>query len=285
MLAQHKGDIPPLVVNSIRVPRSALRFSAACFAGSHWTLSQIRTPELAKANATFAEELATALRGVGAARAFAPNPTEFNGKVIEPEALTTKIDLPYGVAAYRNTALPADGAYLRRAGDAGIFSAGGCGMVVVACKEHLLFAHAGRESLLDRAWVRTRGASRSRPADLVDNLVDALLEKGCVVGDIFAWPMYFIAPSEFVHHRDDKDPAHAEYNRAAMAFLPREFAGAAGEVDEERILIDLPRIARAQFLRRGVPDTQVFLDHAYLSDELPHTRKGGGRYLVATVRH
>lgn len=285
MLAtKEEAGIKPLVHTCITVPGGRLVFSSACFPGDHWSLKRLREPEDGLRHAVFAEEVGCALRGIGVRRAYAPNPTEFNGALIEPHELHFPILLPHGVVMYRNTAQPADATYLTKSGDAGIFSAGGCGMVVVAWGELLLFAHAGRESLLDRSEVCTQGAQRGRPQGLVDNLVDALCAKGAHTRDLYAWPLYFIKPRHFVHAPDD--PVHGEYNRGAIAYIPAHYGAHCGKVTRAGLLLDLPRIVQTQFVRRGVPKTNVSLAHAYLEDELPTTRNSeNGRYLVAAVRH
>jgi hypothetical protein len=288
MLAEADKHIRPLVNNRLTVPDSGLCFSAACFAGKHWTLSKLREPQDANNNPTFAEEVGGALRGLGARRAYAPSPVEFNAVVIKPERLLFPIVLPYGVVMYRNIAALADGTFLRRAGDAGVFSAGGCGVLAVAYLRHLFFAHAGRECLLDREWVKSEGAHRSRAIpSVVDSILDALVELGPLDTTlVHAWPLYFIKPVEFVHHAADKDPQHAEYNRAAIRFLPKQFGAECGAVTADSIKIDLPRIARQQLLRRHIPSANIHMEHCYLADELPTTRNSeNGRYLVAIVRH
>jgi hypothetical protein len=118
-----------------------------------------------------------------------------------------------------------------------------------------------------------------------DSIIDTWVELNPLnTSEVHVWPLYFIKPRDFAHRADDPDLKHQGYNRAAMELLPKQFGVECGTVDDEAIYLDLPHIARRQFLRRGIPARNIHMEHAYLADELPTTRKGGGRYLVAIVR-
>jgi hypothetical protein len=286
--AEAREEITPLVRNDLSVPGTDMTFTAACFEGTDWSLGPLQRAEDAEDHPHLVHKIRSAMRHLGADRGFAPtpNPTEFNGEVILPERLERVINLGHKVLLFRNREVPADGTFLRSPRDAGVFSAGGCGMVIVAGGDLLLFAHAGRESLLDRTEIRTAGQERSRRRDLMSNLVETMQQRGVPSEKLFVWLMYFIKPDDFVHSTKDPNEAHAAYNCGALRYLPEQYGEAAGRVDAESIRIDLPRIARMQCLYLGVPARNISLDHAYLADELPHTRKpGGGRYLAAAVRH
>lgn len=275
--------IPPLVRFPFTVPWSKTRFTVACFEGTDWSLGPLQEPEDVAKNRALATRINDALHGLGATIAYAPNPTAFNGEVISPVDLDRNLKLGE-VHMRRNRSWPADSTFLIYPGNAGVFSAGGCGVIVIGYRNDLLFGHAGRESLLDRHYVETEGAARSRPADLIDNMLDALGIDSDTAQEVWAWPLFFIKPEDFVHRFDDPDPRHAPYNQAAARFLPKTYAEY-GWVDKDAVYIDLPNIAACQLMKRGVPRGNINLDHAYLADELPTTRKGGGRYLVAVVRH
>lgn len=275
--------IAPLVCNHFAVPGSTTRFLVSCFRGSDWSLKDMYEPQDVYRHPELAARLGAALSGLGAWDVYAPTPVKFNGEIMLPAILSDTLHLPHNVYLHRNGSVYADGTFLSHRGEGGVFSAGGCGMVLAAYGDDLIFAHAGRESIIDRRRVRTRGAEEDRKRDLVDNILVAL-----GVSDhkkVHLWPLYFIGPEHFVHHKDDPNPKHAEYNRGAMEYLPQQFPGEFGEVDGDSIKIDLPRIFRAQCVKRGVPAGNVHLEHSYLAKELPTTRtNGGGRYLVAAVR-
>jgi hypothetical protein len=280
--------IPPLVNNKIEVPGTNIVFSAACFGGQSdkdWSLGPLQKPSDVAKNPELSRRVNDALWSIGVETAYAPNPTAFNGKVILPPNLHERLKLGE-VWIYRNKAEPADATFLHYPRTAGVFSAGGCGMLVIAYKDKLLFGHAGRESLTDRKRVMTEGKEEGRRKDLVDNMLNELQRSFGFRGmeHVHAWPLYFIKPEDFAHRFDDPLPEHQPYNRAAANYLPtryREF----GWVDQFGINIDLPKVAKSQLMEHGVPEENIHLEHCYLSDELPHTRNGGGRYLVAVVRH
>ena len=210
------------------------------------------------------------------------NPTEFNARIIGRAILSRKLILPYGVTLFRNQSVPADGTSLRKPGDAGILSAGGCSIIVATLGDEVVFAHAGRECVLDRTRVLTNGAQTSRWApSVVDNIVCALTPHPELRRYLRAWVFYSIKAQDFDHRFDDAK--HASYNKAAAHYLPQEYGREFGRIDDEAVYIDIPKIVRRQFHQLGVEN--VSLEHAYLADELPTTRNGGGRYLAAIVRN
>jgi hypothetical protein len=272
--------IRPLVSNMFRVPGHP-SFTAACFAGDHWSLGPLQKPEDVALYRAFADQVEQALSCIGAIRAFCPNPVPSNGEIVPCERLDRMLRLGR-VTMYRSQPNPADGTFLSVPGDAGVFSAGGCGILVLVHGLTMIFAHASRESLIDRTWVETRGAEQARQKDMVDNALDALNIRRHQMSEVHAFLLYFIHPDEFVHRFDDK--VHGEYNRAAAEILPQEFPGAAWKTDDG-VHIDLPAVATLQLMRRGVLLQNINRDHQYLSNELPTTRKQGGRYLAAIVRN
>lgn len=275
--------IKPLVHNVFEAP-NGIRFSSSCFEGKDWSLAPMQEPDDPAKHPEFAHKLARALGPLGVKRAYAPNPVPSNGEVISSGNLNKILGLPGSVFLLRNKERPADSTSLNTKGDAGIFSAGGCGKVVListALRSSMLFGHASRESLLDRLWVRTRGKEASRGGNVIDNMIAAL---DTPPEEVHAWVLYFIKPQDFIHRFDDPDPNHAEYNTAAAAHLPKFYGDACGTVTGEGIAINLPGIAKANLMAWGVPEEQIHMEHCYLSDELPTTRRGGGRYLAATVR-
>jgi hypothetical protein len=271
----------PSVTYTMHVPGSNLAFSATCFAGRDWSLAPLQWPKDIAANRPLANRIASALRSIGAACAFAPNPTGFNAQIVRQGDLERILMLGERLYMRRDQARPADGTFLLLREQAGIFSAGGCGVIVVSNGYDIVFAHAGRESLLDRTRVETHGKKENRHTDVVENAIKAI---GGNPKDLHVYPLFFIKPEAFYHGRDDKK--HAKYNRAAMEYLPKKYGVYAGKVDDNGIYIDLANIARAQAMQCGVPGEHVHMDNRHMPEDLPHTRNGDGkgRYLVAIVR-
>jgi hypothetical protein len=276
----------PIVHHYSEVPGSLTRFSTACFAGEgmEWSMKLLQKPEDVFRHPAFAHDLRAALREMGAVRAFAPTPTEFNGVIIGQDALTDRFDLGEGMTVHRNILMPADGTFLKSAGDAGIFSASGCGVIMAALGQYLVFAHAGRDCLIDRKRIlRTGGRAHE---SVVDYIVHALLALGCAPEDmhsLHAWMFYSIKPEEFLHRYDDEK--HREYNKLVGSDLERRGLGAGVRHLAEGVELDLPIVANLQFMQYGSPAEHIHLEHRYLHDELPTTRTNGGRYLVTVVRH
>ena len=278
-------QIRPLVSDTLETP-DGMRLTAACFGGKDWSLKSLQEPGNERDN-SLAGRLGKALSGLDAYVALAPTPTEFNGRIIPPGFLSDQIRLGHGVNMFRNTRRPADGTMLVTRGTAGIFSGGGCSAIVAAYKDQAIFAHAGRDCVLDRTRVRTNGREQGRPFEsVVDSIIRTLgLDVTEDYNNLHAWVLWSIKPGDFAHRFDNRQ--HSQYNTGAAVYVPRLYGGAAAYVDDHAVYLDVPEIVQSQFMQYGVPDENIDLTHAYLADELPHTRKddGDGRYLVAVVRH
>ncbi len=296
MLANNTSDagITPVVQNDITfgltAAQSDVAFTAACFAGPgmEWSLAPLQKPEdvtASPAQVDLVSKLRAAMRPLGADKLYAPTPIKANGEIIEPTALKHHFRLGNGVVMFRNPALPADGTFLRAPGDAGIFSASGCGVIVTTMYDHLVFAHAARESLIDKPRVITGQSSRHHES-VVDSIVSSFREMGYgqhqIAANLKVWMLYFIKPRDFFHHKEH--PEHWEYNSKVGPYLA-ERLGTGFAQWPDGVRLDLPTIAAAQFKKHGVTEENIHLEHGYLADELPHTRKQeGGRYLVAIIR-
>ncbi len=275
----------PAATVDISIEQSRVPFTAACFAGpgKEWSLAPLQKPEDVKANSPLVHKLQRAAKWLGADRLYAPTPVDSNGEIISPAQLSRVFILGSGVTMFRNPAVPADGTLLRDPGDAGIFSAGGCGVIVTTIDDRLIFAHAGRESLIDRA--RILDGRPRRHESVVDSIMEAYHGLGYTSHQLTrlkVWVFYSIRPEDFLH--EFNDAVHSTYNCRVGTDVHARLGRGARRV-RDGIELDLPAIAQAQFVQLGVPERNIRLEHAYLADELPHTRRrGGGRYLVAIVR-
>lgn len=286
MLSHEKAltETIPLVRNSF-TSLEGIRFTTACFQGpgNEWSLGSLQEPEDVTKQPGLTKRLRDAMRHLGADRVYAPSPVKFNGKIIRPTELSRVFNLKGGVLLFRNASMPADGTFLRADGHAGVFSAGGCGLTVAILRDHLIFAHTGRDCVIDRERVLTGVPSRAKES-VVDSIIDAFCELGYTEKhfcDLSVWVLYSIKPQDFLHRFDDQ--RHGEYNRRVGSDVAR-WTPVGVHTTAAGFQIDVPAIARAQFIAHGVPSENIRLDHAYLNDELPTTRNGGGRYLVAVVR-
>lgn len=285
--------IDPLVENKITTPEG-IKVSALIFPGNMWSLKGMYKQEDVfewdnnrRWHSDFAFMLASAYVRANAQHVYAPTPG-FNGEILWRSDFRTVIDLPYRTFLHRNRDLPADGCHLSKAGHAGAFSAGGCGIVLAAYGQDLVFAHAGRETILDRHEVITLGKEKSRPRSFVKNLLFAMRGTCPDPKKLHVWPMFFMSPDEFVHHLDSDNPDHALYSQSAREYLPQHYPGTYGWKKEKSIGIDLARILWSQLIEHGVPSKNVHMEHTGLHKDLPTTRNGGGkdsRYLVVATRH
>jgi hypothetical protein len=277
--------IEPLVSATSEVAGQA-RYTVACFEGSNWSLAPLQRAGDEKKAPELAGRVSRALRGVGARFAYAPTPVKFNGKLVRPDTLMKERILLGDIALYRNPDAPADGTWLPSRGCAGVFSAGGCSLIVATLGKEMVFAHAGRDCVLDRTRITARNRQTGRHHESIANSVVAQLAPSSFLRKMLHVAVYYsIRPEDFRHDFDDANPDHVAYNTAAAQMLPREYGEECGIVDSRGIGIDVPRIIRAQFAAQGVPKENISLEHAYLCDELPTTRRGGGRYLAAVVRN
>lgn len=273
----------------VTTAESDVPFTAMCIPGPGSTLSlaPLQEPKDVEKNPELVTTLRDISRSMEADKIYAPTPTKANAEIIEPTALKLSFVLGNGVVMFRNPAKPADGTLLRQPGDACIYSAGGCGFIAATMDDYLVVAHAARESLMDKQRVLTGQSSRHHES-VVDAIVDTFRDLGYEQFEIAArlrvWLLYFIKPMEFFHPKADPEhPEHKDYNNKVAPYLA-EHLGTGFTEWADGVRLDLPLIAAAQFKKHGVPAKHINLGHSYLADDLPTTRNGGGRYIVAIVR-
>lgn len=281
----YESPIEPLVRTVSNVPGQP-RYSVACFEGSDWSLKPLQKAGDQHHAPELAARIERAVLGLGAHYVFAPSPALFNAKIIRPDTLLQEQIKLGRVVMYRNPGAPADGTWLPAKNNAGVFSAAGCSMIVATLRKEMIFAHAGRDCVIDRTRILTRGRENSRHHEsIVDTIVAALAPIPFLRQHLHVSVYYSIKPEDFLHSYIVKNPEHLSYNNNAAEMLQEEYGRECGTVDNRGISIDIPRIIRAQFIELAVPEANISLEHAYLADELPTTRRGGGRYLAAVVRH
>ncbi len=270
-------------------------FGAALAAGTDWSLAPLQEPgdELKAQGFQLAANIARELSTLAVDRAYAPSPVKFNGTILQPDELNKAIRIGDMIGSplilYRNRDKPADGTFLIGARDAGIFSVGGCPVIVATCGEHLVFAHAGRDCLLDRQRVLTNGKEKGRPHESVVNaVVSALLKKSRMdtdIKNICVHVFFSIRPEDFYHPFEHPNTNSGVYNRALATYARRNYDGTCIIHDRQGIYLDLPPIIAHQFRQLGV--RSVNLDSAYLPTSASHTRNGDGkgRHLAMIVRY
>jgi hypothetical protein len=278
--------IRPFVSHDFATPDGKMRFSASCFGGIDWSLKNMYSSS--DAYGEFADQLRQALQSVGAQQVYMPTPTKSNAVVGSVLLLTSKISLCDGIFLRRNKQEFMDGTFLHHKRDAGAISAGGCGLIGASYRRKFVWAHGSRESLMDRTWVITKGLKKGREhISVIDSIIEALEVPPDEMDQLHIWPLYFINPEDFAHHANAPDPAHAEYNRSAIYFLPTQFGKKCGHATSETILMNLPGIAKMQGIHRGVPPKNIHMEQCFLPKDLPTTRGNdpAKRYLGVIVRN
>ncbi len=286
----HTTKAPPLQrsVHSYRFgPRkhSGVAFSAHCFGGPfNWTLRHLQSQSDVAGNQVLVERLWEIMLELGARKVFAPSPVTFNARVVSPKLLTSEIVLGAGFTLYRNALCPADGTWLSP-GQAGIISAAGCPVIVACYENRCVFAHAGRDSLLDRG--RISGTNTREVESVCESMLEALAAPKALRGRAYFYAFFSIGPSVLTHEL--AHPAYGEFNRA-MHFHLRRLWGEGCSYEREGIIhLNLMNLIRNQLMRFGVPKRNITL-HAKKIEKRPelfHTRDGGGqnRNLIVIARH
>lgn len=267
-------------------------FMVQLVASGNWSLAGFYGDEGLRNKPDLAQALHTLFFSMGAHRVYAPTPVEFNAKLINPETFTTcmrLVGLGGSVLMLRNKSAPADGTMLRYIGDAGAFSAAGCPMIVAAYKKELLFAHAGRDCLLDRVRIATRDEKFGRPYGSVVRSIVETLRNESFEADRFdlsrvrVWVYGSIRPEDF---RDSlSDPKYAEYNNKAYYYVLHRFGPECVEIKDHAVQLNLPVLIQKQFESQGVPGQNINITQAYLPKSYPTTRSGStDRYAICVVR-
>ncbi len=226
-------------------------------------------------------ELTTLCSEAGVRTIYTPHVALGNAMVVDADALSDTITLPKGIALRKNSARPADGVLFspqkgERSPRGFMCTIRGCMIIIMRLGDIVCVAHAGRESLFNRA------DDPSRHPSVVDAMVHALTTKGKQLGQgdvqrIRVSMHYSIRAADFAH--DLADSRTAPLTAWAGKHLLEH---SCWYVREYRWLhLDLPEIGAHQCRKLGIPAAQIDLSDAYLPNDAPTTRNGRpGRSLV-----
>lgn len=260
--------------------------SVALFGPGDWSLRSLQVPADAdmEKNSGFVERLARALSNLGAMHAYAPNVVPASGAMANPEELATDIpigrSIDYPLHLWRNQYHPADGTVLTRPGDAGIFSAGGCPMIVMKWRNQVGFAHAGRDSLLDRELM-LNGTKSRRYESVVDALIAKLRVARDQLFDAHVWVLWSIRPEDFAHPFDHT--VHGKANQVMARYIIDTFGQKCARITATAVHLDLPELIQRQCMLDGIPPRNIHLDYAYLPPGTPTTRTPGQEHLRSLI--
>ncbi|MHB8913412.1 MAG: hypothetical protein ACYC4I_00115 [Minisyncoccota bacterium] len=230
-----------------------------------WSLRGLQTPEDVTSNMPLVRALRKSLLEFGVTRAFAPHVAAASGKIVNPAKLTT--DIPFWeVVVQRNQGLPADGVFLKPEG-AFMMSGAGCPIILASAGKHLIVAHAGRDSLIDRGAVM--GKQSRRRLSIVDEIVCTFGRNGRSPKEI-AMVMMFAIPAGNFEHRENH-PVYGEYNRALVTFAERWRGAILWRNGHPHL--NLERVFLEQARQAGVRRAQAICQLDDFSG-LAHTRDG-----------
>lgn len=147
----------------------------------HWSLSSLqkRGDESKHENIELLSRLKRIAEAFDLKTLHAPNPTQFNGKIVSRQELKERI--PVGEKMFLRRGAYADGIEIKP-GEALILSSGGCPLLTVIWKSRVIAAHAGlkclfdidnanRESVVDAALQHV-GYKRRRSFDSLEVRID-----------------------------------------------------------------------------------------------------------------
>ena len=244
------------------------------------SLSQLASPDL-YTRETFSRLLGDIHHEAQIGKAFAPNPTKFTDRIIEPSELT--MTMPIGKhVLYRNPERPADGVPLK-AGEACFISPSSCPTtVMVGGDGRALVLHTGRDCLIDRhALENNAPAPGRRHTSIVFSALHYLGDPEKVRVKVF----WSIPPHRFVHDLDS--PTHMKVNRRMYEAIFTLWSPDSVPLRGSKFQLDLPKLIRDQCKSRGVPEANIDLTHAYHPPAGTWTdgAKGTPRNLVVISRH
>ncbi len=236
---------------------------------ANWSLQPIQTQQDACTQyglTKLAEALQETFQVMEASRVYAPHVIPASAIVADTALLKERIRLGEGVSLYRNRNAPVDGVFIQR-GDAFAMSAAGCPVIIAVAGKKMVVAHAGRDSLIERAAVM--GAPTRKHLSVVDAIVDAFRKQGTRAVEI-SMRMYFSIPTRSFEHRFDH-PQYGAYNRALAAFVDDRWENCMVRETSESMFLNLEAVFVEQARQAGVRDLLATLS----LDEclgLAHTR-------------
>lgn len=238
-----------------------------------WSLLPLQTQKDVSTHYALAIGVRAALRSIGVRRAYAPNVGPASAAIVSATDLKECILLGGGVSLYRNHSIPADGVFLKP-GDAFVMSAAGCPVIIATDGEHMLVAHAGRDSLIDRNAVMGLPMTREH-LSIVDAIIAAFKEKG-VPPQRIDMHMQLSIPAAAFEHRFDH-PQYGAYNRALSAFVDAHWPHCTLNKTDKSMFLDLESVCVEQARQAGLRYVWATSSLGEFPS-LAHTRDGNNPY-------
>ena len=179
----------------------------------NWSLRELQTQDDSVRLHSLSKGIRSALVSVGVRTAYAPNVAAMSAVIANPEDMTKKILLER-TELYRNAEFPADGVFIGP-GQAFVASTSGCPLIIATAGEHMIVAHAGRDSLIERNAVL--GKPSRRHVSVVYAIIEELLKKGESLNEIVMCMMFSVPAESFDHH--PMHPEYGTYNRELIKMI------------------------------------------------------------------
>lgn len=151
----------------------------------------------------------------------------------------------------------------------------GCPILISTGGDEVVVAHAGRDSLINRARVDGQeGYTRIRQS-VVDSIVSTFWDIGIPPNKIHMHAFFAIPARLFVH--EFGHPVYGHYNQRLYELIRLRWADAIIAKDEDGFCLSLDNLIVAQAHDVGV-NSVVVSDSITDHPELSHTRDGKGKH-------
>ncbi|MCX6787164.1 MAG: hypothetical protein NTY93_01405 [Candidatus Kaiserbacteria bacterium] len=235
----------------------------------NWSLKPLQTQEDVPREPELVAGLRDVLQKMNVHKAYAPHVASASAQVIDINELTERINLGAGRYLYRNCSVPADGVFIKPQ-HAFMMSSAGCPIIIATGGEHMVVAHAGRDSLIDYAAVI--GEPDRQQVSIVDSIVEAFIMRG-VSRDEIAMCMLFSIPVEKFEHKLNH-PSHGYYNQRLDQFAEVRWPGCIHRSNGS-LFLDLETVFKKQALKAEIGEKNVqVMDSLSLHSSLAHTHDG-----------
>ncbi|MBI2025446.1 hypothetical protein HYT04_01505 [Candidatus Kaiserbacteria bacterium] len=238
-----------------------------------WSLRPIQTQDDVLKRHALANGVRAAFGSIGVRTAYAPNVSAMSAVVAHQEAIR-KNKIQLGEAAmYRNSECPADGVFLYK-DEAFVMSAAGCPLIIATAGEHMIVAHAGRDSLVERNAVLGKPARQH--VSIVYALIEEFLKKGAPLNEIVMCMMFSVPTELFNHH--PMHPEYGAYNRALIKLVDTLWDGSTVRKNDN-VFLDMESLfvnqARDAGIRRAwaTHSLREFPSLAHMSDGKDPSRR------------
>lgn len=272
----------------------AVSYTAVCVppARMNYSMGRFYTPAEAEEAPALRDELRLVAERYGARQLYGPSVGAMSGRMVRAcQIVGAAIPLGNGITLYRNKEEPSDGLPLEP-GDGVPMSTGGCQVLVASGgspsgKAVCLVAHAARDSLIDREFIRTGVLTPGREyVSIVEHMAAAARNLGVDPSYLDMKALFSLPAEVFAHPL--KHEVFRDYNEKLVAYA-RELDETIVSERDDVAYLDNAGLALAQARKEGFRSCE---EHCTLPVDGPfgHTRHPdpdmrNPRNLVFVCRH